>query len=302
MPARLARHGYLHLPGMLDEREVVEASSCFVGPSVRYAALSGWIRDTLLPTAGAAVGWVAPVCTKWRASNNNNSTDAAAMHRDLIPQAGATCAPAVCTVLCYLDGGVLEVVAGSHRRLKQSLPEALASAASTTKVAVCRGDIVIISSLLLHRGVFVGAPSERRLVQVFEVYPSEAAYWSAAPLVRHVPAPGSGIAAGMFAAASRVPGIVDVLNLFGYLNAAMGYGSFQYGPDTFFLSSEAAQRRVSAQATLAENNLYVLERAVADVDLARHAEIRFAIFDAQYLLYLCVSCLAVFIASRFMHP
>ena len=227
---QLFARGYVLLKNVIPEAEVERARACIRGDAVEYGFFQRFVESVMLPAANDAMN-AGPLPHRWRwdaryvkyrVSDNNNGSDASTFHRDVICLEGWQ---PVFTCLSYLDATVMELIPGSHRLLRMSVAEAVAMYPDFRRVAVEPGDVLLFSATLLHRGVFTDAVEHRRLVQVFDVYPNRAVYKTVAPQTLHVS--GDETYSDAMIAASKNKFLVAALNLFGYLNAATGYGQMR---------------------------------------------------------------------------
>jgi hypothetical protein len=76
------------------------------------------------------------------------------------------------TCLCYFDNASLEVIPQSH--INKNIPSS-ESYNRKIQLHMSRGDILIFHSNLHHRGIGYGT-GNRRLLQVFEVFPNKSIY------------------------------------------------------------------------------------------------------------------------------
>lgn len=154
----------LRLNGFVVLRKLFPASQLQVvadmlggpdGGSMRYDAVLRWVRGSMLPAIGASVGMPGLCFTKLRASDNNNSSDAASFHRDLVPISREATTEQMFTCLAYLDATRMEVVSGSHLKPAVSLVEALGRAGKdAVSLQLENGDGLLFYSTLMHRGLF----------------------------------------------------------------------------------------------------------------------------------------------------
>lgn len=141
--------------------------------TVDYCALDSVVENALQPKVDALTGWQS-YFTKWRLSNATNKTDAGLFHRD---NKFLSEVKDIYTVLVYVDGGTIELLPGSHLQAKRSVWESVKHHKDITRLKIKPGDLLIIHSNILHRGIFFEQKVDnRRLLQIFQVYPSIEAY------------------------------------------------------------------------------------------------------------------------------
>jgi hypothetical protein len=267
--AALERDGYVLIP-----RETAPAvTDGFVATGrsampdadslVSYSVLAEFIAERMVPRINGALG-IDYTHAKYRFSDNTNVSDAGAFHRDIIVL--DEWRPLI-TALTYLDDAVMEVIPGSHRRLRMSLYEALV--AKKARLRLRPGDVLVFYASLLHRGAFenTSVSDRRRLLQLFDGGTSPAMHAKHNARVMHVPGRPQYTSALARICRTRVG--LALGGLVGYANAAAGYGpastSFRRRiMDTFqvdVLASEGTQRRMTAAESAAgvgAQNVYVI--------------------------------------------
>ena len=161
------QYGYKLLKLTPDDRTTVLA--CIQNDKVDYTALKQFIDRSVLPLLEQKAGFESPMYLKCRISNNNNSVDAAVFHSDVY---NFTDGPMpLYTAVCYLDKAELEIIPGSHTNPRPPYSEL------TPKVLHLEaGDVVLFNAALLHRGVNFSRGKNRRVLQVFDIFPSPDIY------------------------------------------------------------------------------------------------------------------------------
>ena len=98
--------------------------------------------------------------SKYRFSNNNNSSDASTFHRDLYNHTENDIVP-IFTVLVYFDDTQMELIPGSHiKNNKYSFDD-------LKIIDIKAGNTLIIFANLLHRGKNFTNSGNRRILQIF---------------------------------------------------------------------------------------------------------------------------------------
>ena len=108
-------------------------------------------------------------CSKYRASNNNNSVDAGHLHVDVkkvAPEVMKEKIP-VFTCLSYLDKTIMELVPFTHLDGDMTLVKSMQHFRNRIQIELNPGDLLVIYSTLLHRGIFYKNSKNRRLIQGF---------------------------------------------------------------------------------------------------------------------------------------
>lgn len=301
--SQAALDGYVILPGFLDKRDQTDGVSLFASDgTVDYITLQTYTAN-ILARVGKRLTWSDPDYIKLRPSDANNAKDAGGLHRDVIPiNRNANPALPMYTVLLYLDKSTIELVPGSHTSLQNTYWDSARLYTQRKQIDLMPGDVVVLCSTLLHRGVFsmhTSAPN-RRLIQIFEVTPDSQTRQLVNRLLHHLPALSDGRSVDVASAlmgASKIPILSDALNILSFLNAATGYGisrGISYGASVY-LSSEARQTRfVPAQGRWQENNMYVVKAGTVDiVNPSVRGTLQWELFNRQFVSYLAIVTLLV---------
>lgn len=171
--------GYALMRDILSPDETDYALSAYVGDTVDYPKMKKFIDTMFLPAVARKLPFMTdPRYVKFRFSDNNNSTDAAVVHRDVYNFTGDKTVE-MYTVLCYLDDSEMELHEYSHGAHNLGLVECFKA---RKRIQLGKGDVLVFYSTLLHRGVKFGQTKHRRLLQVFDVFPTAEAYEKYFPL------------------------------------------------------------------------------------------------------------------------
>jgi len=164
--------GYVLIRNKVSYEEREFALSCIKNQkneknekTVDYTKLKTFIDNYFLPKLSLKN----PVYLKARLSNNNNSVDAAVLHSDVYNFTGNYMP--VYTALCYFDKAEIELLPGSHK--KNGL---LQDYKNKIVLHLNPGDILIFNAALYHRGVNYSKGKDRRVLQVFEIFPTRELY------------------------------------------------------------------------------------------------------------------------------
>lgn len=160
--------GYIIIKNKLSIQEQKYGLSCMIGDKINYDLLKSFIDNVFLPK----IPFSDPVYLKARLSNNNNSIDAAVLHSDVYNFTSEKEIP-MYTALCYFDKAELELIPGSHIMPRSSFIE---DNKKRIVLHVDPGDIVVFNAVITHRGVNFSKGENRRLLQVFEVFPTRELY------------------------------------------------------------------------------------------------------------------------------
>jgi len=171
--------GYAYMRDVLSPDETEYALSAYVGETVDYPKMKDFIDTKFLPAVCRKLGFMKdPRYVKFRFSDNNNSTDAAVVHRDCYNFTKEKTVE-MYTVLCYFDDSEMELHEYSHGIYNPGLVECYKT---RKRIKMSKGDVLVFYSTLMHRGVKFGKTKHRRLLQVFDVFPTAEAYAKYFPL------------------------------------------------------------------------------------------------------------------------
>ena len=168
-------NGYILLSNVLTEDQLQYALSCMIKDNeIDYSIMKQFIDDAFFPTIKNHFRVIKdPTYVKFRFSNNNNSTDASTFHGDVYNHKNTELLP-IYTCICYFDDAELEIIPGSHKYNNNGW--SLESYNNKKNIIVNRGDILIFHANLHHRGINFNKEKNRRLLQVFEVFPDKETY------------------------------------------------------------------------------------------------------------------------------
>lgn len=160
-------NGYVVYKKKLSKEEQKLALSC-IDTNVDYSILKKFIDNYFLPK----IPFSNPVYVKARLSNNNNSIDASVLHSDVYNFTSEKEIP-LYTALCYFDNAQLELIPGSHLKSRESFIQLNSKRIILDLEA---GDIVLINAAIMHRGINFTKEGDRRVLQVFEIFPTQEIY------------------------------------------------------------------------------------------------------------------------------
>jgi hypothetical protein len=167
--------GYVLLNGVLTPEQLNFGLSCIQNDNkVNYSIMKQFIDNTFFPAIQKNTNAITnPTYVKFRFSNNNNSTDASTFHGDIYNHTNNELLP-IYTCLCYFDDAQLEVIPGSHKFNNSDW--SINTYNKKVVLDVKQGDILVFHSNMHHRGVNYNKIGDRRLLQVFEVFPDQETY------------------------------------------------------------------------------------------------------------------------------
>jgi hypothetical protein len=284
---QLDRDGYILIKGVCDP---IEGKECINGQKVDYARMTRYINNNMISSINEFLGWDADYL-KYRVSDNNNSADASVLHRDIINQRGSSVPCFTC--LTYLDKATTEVIPGTHKKLHMSYSDSLVQFTKKIKLTCSPGDILLFYSTLIHRGIFTENLPHRRLIQVFEVFPSAHELQKNSSKFLHVK--GDETHSQTMIKLSMYPIISDFLSTYGYFNCSVGYGNMNL-PDIDYFSSEGLRERLDVQpGTLQEINKYIIMNPAPLMPKELVKSFRYICYTRQFMVYTFFLVLTVFL-------
>jgi len=271
--------------GFLIFRNVLDTSSGdqFIdGKKVNYAVATDYIDNYMLKKVNDIMNWDI-VYTKYRISNNNNSIDASTFHRDIIPSKGKEVLPAF-TCLTYFDKTSMEVIPGSHKQISLSHLDAIKCYKNKVKLTMNPGDVLLFYSTLLHRGIFTENLPNRRLIQIFEVFPDIQLWNNYSDKIHHLL--GDNAYNEHMISISKNKVLNSIMNYYAYLNASTGYNTLD---DYDYISSESRCERINIDGTFQDSNRYILRRPNKTIESCERSTIMYQMFYKKTILYLTVT-------------
>ncbi len=165
--------GYLLLKNVLIQQQLANGLKSDNNGTICYKTMRQFIDADFIPTIKSNVDFLPkPKYIKFRYSNNNNSTDASTFHSDVYNHTISETMP-IYTCLCYFDKTQLEVIPGSHKKQFRKNNNSVNAYFQKKIIDIEPGDILIFHANLYHRGTNFDTQGNRRLLQVFEVFPDD---------------------------------------------------------------------------------------------------------------------------------
>lgn len=166
-------NGYLLLKNILTPDQLQNGLNCDNNGTINYKKMRYFIDNDFIPTISSNTNFLPnPKYVKFRYSNNNNSTDASTFHSDVYNHTSSESIP-IYTCLCYFDKTQMEVIPGSHKKQFHNNNNSINSYFQKRVIDIEPGDILVFHANLYHRGTNFDTKGDRRLLQVFEVFPDE---------------------------------------------------------------------------------------------------------------------------------
>lgn len=296
----ISKNGYLHFPGFFKNDEVENIRTLIDNKLVNYPMMTDFITNNFMKRVDAQMNWNSKY-TKYRVSNNNNSSDASVFHRDVIrisdqnPEFNE-----LYTCLTYLDDATMQVILDSHKDTQLSITKTIDNFSMRKTIDMKPGDVLIFHSTMLHRGIFdkIKMSENRRLIQVFDVHPYIQNYYKFSEKILHMPSTGiRSDSSGLVDYLGHTPIISDVISYISYLNASTGYGRGSQLSDILkkhkieehvYLSSEGMQKRLiiaDLKSGWGNGNLYVLNDKTHDITEEAASDVLFACFTKWIMVY-----------------
>lgn len=277
------KKGYIHLKKVIN---VEKAINSIREDKVNYTEMKNFIENTMLSKIKELMNWEVAIYTKYRVSDNNNSADASSFHRDIICQSYNHENIPIFTCLTYLDNTTMELIEGSHKNLFMNFNESLISLRNKKKINIEQGDVFVFYSNLLHRGIFTEKLAHRRLIQVFEVFPSKKLFDKYKNNIIHIK--GNEKYSDFMINLSKNNITSGILNIYGYLNSSMGYGIMSESKKmgAIYFSSEGLRGRINPiKNTYQPINKYIINYETNDMPENLEKKMRFICYNRQYIIY-----------------
>lgn len=308
----LGTRGFIHFKKILSPDEISQGITTIKDKTLDYKGMEKFVTGPFFDKINKKFGW-STVYTKFRVSDNNNSVDASAFHRDIFPindAVNATEAPPIFTILTYFDKTVMEVIPGSHVQPQMSYGQAVRRFFDAERLTIEPGDMLIFHATLLHRGIFTEKQEHRRVLQVFDCMPSQSLFAEYNEKICHIP--GTETLQGPMLAIARNSFFVFFSNGAGFLNAATGHGSHLADMSGIcsvdrwsYLSSEGLTKRVmhdevAANPVQALNKYYLrVPNKTNDLPTECYQKFKFAYYNKQFILFFVIF-MAVFSAFLYV--
>ena len=282
--------GYYVFRNMISKTELNIAKKYFYGNQVNYNKLfDKFIKPIMLKKTGKEIDKNL-VNIKYRASNNNNSSDAGAFHRDLHIKSGekrVSCH----TLLTYIDGGVMQLIPTSNRNQNIDLLDINQYFDLREEIEMYPGDVLMFEMATIHRGIFYKKQESRRLIQLFDtVFEEDLDYFLKSVL--HIPCGNKcdKNASDTFIKIHKTKLFSNVLNTLGYYNAALGYSKLPIkyitsNPNIKYISTETNQPRVIVEDnTFQKDNHYHPNFETIDISIEDRERYMFLSFILNQIL------------------
>jgi hypothetical protein len=221
------KDGYVIIKNILTPEQLERGLNCDKNGKMNYKTMKKFIDDDFLSTIVKNTKiLIDPIYVKFRYSNNNNSKDASTFHSDIYNYTDMNTIP-IYTCLCYFDKTQMELIPGSHTKDFHSKNTSIESYLDKKTIDIDPGDILIFHANLYHRGIKYNQ-GNRRLLQVFEVFPDKKTYETySSQLLTVITSKNSSMnfISEFSYYVSKVPVLIDTINFFHYI---LVYNDLQY--------------------------------------------------------------------------
>lgn len=288
----LNTNGYYIFRNVISNYELDMGRNAIYKTTVNYYYAEKYIRNIILNKVPLEV-----INSKYRISNNNNSNDAAALHRDLIVVDGKN-PPPVFTILNYLDTSVIELIPKSHLKINCNYQQATELFLMKKRIKIYPNDILIFYATLMHRGIFTDTKQvNRRLIQLFDCIPKNM-FNSLNSQILHLPCSNNcwNWFSNSMITISKIPILINILNFIDFYNVARGYGQHEryqikisklHGYTHKYLSTEANNQRLWPTYNGNEIiNRYIIKKNINDRDPSSTESFRFYLNTYLTLIHL----------------
>ena len=299
----LNEFGFIIFKNIISKDDIEFARNQITDDQVNYTNMKKFIDNVMFNKTNEQLGWRSK-SVKYRVSNNNNSADASLYHRDLICQDPELKLIPSFTCLSYLDTTTMELIPGSHNKLIMNTIDAISIFAKGEKITIYPGDILIFYSTLLHRGIFTENLQNRRLIQIFDMFPNEELYDKYAPSIIH--AKGNETSSNIMITISKIGPIINFLNIIGHMNSATGYGwskdknilkTCNIKSNIKYISSEGSRGRISGEG-IQEFNKYVLLDKTYDFPEECISDYIYVCYSRYYISFFVLLFLFIFMLNK----
>lgn len=288
MENKLETNGFVVFRNVLDPSL---SDQFIVDKKVNYAIATDYIDNYMLKKVNEIMDWDS-VYTKYRISDNNNSNDASTFHRDIIPSNNKELLPSF-TCLTYFDKTTMELISGSHKQLQMSHSDSFKTYFNNIiKITMNPGDVLLFYSTLLHRGIFTENLPNRRLIQVFEVFPNVEEWERCSGKIHHLLGDNSYNERMISISKNKI--LNSIMNYYAYLNASTGYTPLD---EYDYISSESRCERLDIDGTFQDSNRYIVRRPNKVIDPERKDIIMYQMFYKKTIAYLTLTFVILVLLS-----
>jgi len=263
----LELNGFYILKNKISINDLEYLDNSIIDNLVNYSNVQSYINNNLIQIINKSLNWDIIYC-KYRVSNNNNSSDASVLHRDFINYKDAnnclftkhSCCPCY-TIIIYLDNTTMELIQYSHLQPNMSISTAFKNFyKNKIHLNLEIGDILIINSSILHRGIFSNNKNNRKVIQIFDVFKNKIDFNKYSNLLIHIPTnfKEKSLLRKIIIETTKNKFITNLINFIVYFNAACGYNYNTYHNDKYYSSEGSQNRLIVIPNTFQEDNKYII--------------------------------------------
>ena len=301
----LELNGYFLLKNKLSNNEINYLNYSILDNLVNYSNIQSHIDNNLISIVNESFNWNIIYC-KYRVSNNNNSTDASIFHRDIINYTNSYKCPCY-TLLIYLDNTIMEFIQYSHLQPNMNVSTAFINYFKNKIIINIEiGDILIINSALIHRGIFSKNKNNRKLIQIFDVFKNRIDYDKYSNLFIHIPSSlneNNYYIRKLCMIISKKYLLISFISFILYFNAACGYNYNTYHTKSNkYISSEGSQNRlIVISNSLQENNKYIICQNINSLNInkIKYYQLFISFYFENFIKILIIIFLLYFIHKKY---
>lgn len=293
--------GYIHLKQMINKDMLEKMYSNMDDTQMNYTEMKMLIDQVIQNKINPTLNWRADYI-KFRVSDNNNSVDASAFHRDIFNQTTDDEDFPCFTCVIYLDKTIMEVVPGSHLTPFLSHYEAFRQWFNIKQIVLEVGDVLVFNSRLLHRGIFTENLPHRRVIQIFEMFDSPESLIKYGD--RIVYKLGDETFAKTIQFIAKINWLIFIWNLGGYLNSATGYGILRNCDiaNMDYISPEGTAHRIDViPNTWQELNKYCVVKSTRVLPKECVKEYSYECYNRKGISYLIILLLLVLMVAYILY-
>jgi hypothetical protein len=190
----------------------------------------------------------------------------------------------------------MELIPESHKYKSLSFYEIIKLYNTKIKIKIEPDDILLFNSSLLHRGIFNKNIDNRRVIQIFELYPSINEYNYYSPIILH--AKGDESKSNIMQNLNKLPLINNIINYARFLNSGNGYGivkSLRNTPIKYISPEGFSSRLTIIPNKLQELNKYIIINHADMLPDEYINEFKYSCFYYQYISYFIILCIYIYI-------
>lgn len=167
---QLINDGYIILPGSIDNYQANKINYNATDNTINVKSVKTYIESYFMPKLKQTLQLSDNIIySKFRYSNNNNSSDASTFHNDVYNFANLDIMP-VYTCLSYFDKAQMELIPKSHIKNNRNITKCISNYFKKKTLDIPANSILIFNAGMYHRGKGFTPNKQRRLLQVFECF------------------------------------------------------------------------------------------------------------------------------------